>query len=70
MTFFSMAMSNGISIIGHYGIRLLLFMGEQVPLALADFLDHAAGLILLRKVGGGYIFTHRMLLQYFSSSEE
>jgi hypothetical protein len=27
-------------------------------------------LILLRKVGGGYIFVHRMLLEYFASREE
>ena len=29
------------------------------------FLDYAAERILLRKVGGGYIFTHRLLLEYF-----
>jgi hypothetical protein len=30
------------------------------------FLDHCARLILLKKVGGGYIFIHRMLLEYFA----
>ena len=30
------------------------------------FLDHCAKLILLKKVGGGYIFIHRMLLDYFA----
>jgi hypothetical protein len=34
------------------------------------FLDHAAERILLRKVGGGYIFVHRMLLEYFANLEE
>jgi len=28
--------------------------------------DHCARLILLKKVGGGYIFIHRMLLEYFA----
>jgi hypothetical protein len=70
MTFFSMAMTHGINIFGHYLIRLLLFTGQQIPLALVNFLDYAAGLILLRKVGGGYIFAHRMLLKYFSSQAE
>ncbi len=31
------------------------------------FLDYAAERILLRKVGGGYIFAHRLLLEYFAS---
>jgi len=31
------------------------------------FLDSAAERILLRKVGGGYIFVHRLLLEYFAS---
>jgi hypothetical protein len=30
-------------------------------------LDFATERILLRKVGGGYIFVHRLLLDYFSS---
>jgi hypothetical protein len=30
------------------------------------FLDHCAKLVLLKKVGGGYIFIHRMLLDYFA----
>jgi hypothetical protein len=69
MTFFSLVMAHGISIFGHYLIRLLLFMSQKIPLALVDFLDQAAGLVLLRKVGGGYIFAHRMLLKYFSSQD-
>jgi hypothetical protein len=39
------------------------------PLNLVRFLDHAISRILLRKVGGGYIFVHRMLLEYFASLE-
>jgi hypothetical protein len=33
---------------------------------LPRFLDYAAERILLRKVGGGYIFVHRLLLEYFA----
>jgi hypothetical protein len=33
------------------------------------FLDYAAERILLRKAGGGYIFVHRLLLEYFASLE-
>jgi hypothetical protein len=36
-------------------------------LRLVPFLDYTADRIFLRKVGGGYIFIHRMLLDYFAS---
>jgi len=39
------------------------------PLHYVHFLDYAAGRIFLRKVGGGYIFVHRLLLEYFASLE-
>lgn len=31
------------------------------------FLDYAAERIFLRKIGGGYIFIHRYLMEYFAS---
>jgi len=31
--------------------------------------DYAADRIFLRKVGGGYIFIHRMLMEYFAALE-
>jgi hypothetical protein len=37
-----------------------------MPLNIVAFLDQCARLILLKKVGGGYIFIHRMLLDYFA----
>jgi hypothetical protein len=30
---------------------------------------YAAGRVFLRKVGGGYIFTHRLLMEYFATLE-
>jgi hypothetical protein len=33
---------------------------------MARFLDYAAERVFLRKVGGGYIFVHRLLLDYFA----
>ena len=38
----------------------------STPLNFIKFLDHCAKLIILKKVGGGYIFIHRMLLDYFA----
>jgi hypothetical protein len=36
------------------------------PLNFIEFLDYCSRLVLLKKVGGGYIFIHRMLLEYFA----
>jgi hypothetical protein len=41
----------------------------QLPFNLVPFLDYAAERIFLRKVGGGYIFIHRYLMEYFAALE-
>jgi len=51
----------------HFVLRLWLIRNVSIPWNFARFLDHAAERILLRKVGGGYIFIHRMLLEYFAA---
>jgi hypothetical protein len=61
------AMTFGVSIVKHTVLRWLLFITDKIPLDLPGFLDYAAGLVLVRKVGGGYIFVHRLLMEYFSS---
>lgn len=48
-------------------LRFALWLMGSVPRNYARFLDFAASRILLRKAGGGYIFIHRMLLDYFAS---
>jgi len=50
-------------------VRFLLWRAGAVPWHYVQFLDYAAERILLRKVGGGYIFIHRLLLDYFASLE-
>jgi hypothetical protein len=47
----------------------MLRLNGSAPLNYVRFLDCAAGRIFLRKVGGGYIFVHRLLLEYFASLE-
>lgn len=56
----------GLACIQHSLLRYLLFRSGVVPWNYAQFLDHAADRILLRKVGGGYIFIHRLLLEHFA----
>jgi hypothetical protein len=43
-----------------------LWKKDYTPFNFIKFLDYRAKLILLKKVGGGYIFIHRMLLDYFA----
>jgi hypothetical protein len=56
----------GSAVIKHYALRLILWRKGSTPLRLIQFLDHCSRLIFLKKVGGGYIFIHRMLLDYFA----
>ena len=52
--------------IKHYALRLILSLKGYTPFNFIKFLDYCAKLILLKKVGGGYIFIRRMLLEYFA----
>ena len=56
----------GSAVIKHYALRLTLWLNGYTPFKFVNFLDHCAQLILLKKVGGGYIFIHRLLLEYFA----
>jgi len=56
----------GSAVIKHYALRLTLWLKGYTPFQFINFLDHCAKLILLKKVCGGYIFIHRMLLDYFA----
>jgi eukaryotic-like serine/threonine-protein kinase len=57
----------GLACIQHLVLRLALWQSGRMPWNIVHFLDHCVERILLRKVGGGYIFIHRLLLDYFAS---
>lgn len=59
-------LNGGIACIQHLLLRVRLWYERVIPWHYARFLDFAAERILLRKVGGGYIFVHRLLLEYFA----
>lgn len=59
----------GMDVIQHFILRFILFGKRNIPFAYVRFLDYAAERILLRKVGGGYIFIHRLLLEHFAAME-
>jgi hypothetical protein len=59
--------AGGVACLKHLVLRLWLIRNGSTPWNYVRFLDHAAERILLRKVGGGYAFIHRMLLEHFAA---
>jgi len=59
----------GWAVLQHTLLRLLLFLGGQTPASYARFLDYAAERLLVQRVGGGYMFVHRLLQEYFAALE-
>ncbi len=59
----------GKACIQHVILRLILYRNGYIPWNYARFLDYAAERIFLQKVGGGYIFIHRLLLEHFAQME-
>jgi eukaryotic-like serine/threonine-protein kinase len=59
----------GLTCIKHIVLRLFLYHNGLIPWSYAHFLDYATDCIFLRKVGGSYIFIHRMLMEYFAALE-
>jgi hypothetical protein len=57
----------GSAYLKHYVLRFLLWRNGCAPWKYVRFLDYAAERVFLRKVGGGYIFTHRLLMEYFAT---
>jgi hypothetical protein len=55
----------GFFLITHFAARFLLHRSGSLPFKLVPFLDYCAERIFLRKVGGGYLFIHRMLMEHF-----
>jgi MFS family permease len=55
----------GYAFLSHFALRLTLWRELAMPLDYVRFLNYATDCILLRKVGGGYTFVHRLLQEYF-----
>lgn len=57
-----------LPVIEHITLRYILVQEGVIPRWRYDkFLDHCAEAGLLRKIGGGYIFRHRILLEHFAA---
>jgi hypothetical protein len=64
------ASGGGRAYIKHVVLRFLLWHAGSTPWNYVHFLDYAAERILLRKVGGSYLFIHRLLLEYFVEADK
>jgi hypothetical protein len=60
----------GLNVIQHYTLRLILWYNGHTPRLYGHFLDYATDRVFLQKVGGGYIFVHRMLMEHFANMNE
>jgi hypothetical protein len=57
----------GLAFIQYFILRFMLWINGYIPFDHRHFLDYATERIFLRKVGSGYMFIHRSLLEYFAS---
>jgi hypothetical protein len=65
----------GETVVRHYVLRWLLARQRVLPFPFQDreliaYLDAMAERLLLRRVGGGWMFIHRTLLDYFAENRE
>jgi hypothetical protein len=56
----------GNAAIRHFVLRFMLYRRRYAPWNYTHFLDYATDRLFMQKVGGGYIFVHRMLLEHFA----
>lgn len=60
----------GAACIQHFTLRQMLHKKGRIPWNYAKFLDFASDRLLMKKVGGGYVFFHRMLLEHFARMKQ
>lgn len=57
----------GLALIQHASLRFWLWWQGILPHPLVAWLDDMTTHLLLRRVGGGWVFIHRALLEYFAA---
>jgi serine/threonine protein kinase len=56
----------GQACLKHLVLRMILHRDRYIPWNYSQFLNHVSGRVFLQKVGGGYIFVHRLLMEHFA----
>ena len=60
----------GATCLQHFNLRQIIDRKGHIPWNYARFLDYASEHLLMKKVGGGYIFYHRMLMEHFAQRHQ
>ena len=60
----------GVTCLQHFNLRRVLYRKGRIPWNYARFLDYASERLLMKKVGGGYVFYHRMLMEHFAQRNQ
>lgn len=58
----------GLGVVQYIALHYVLRQNNYTPTNYRAFLDYAAQSLLLRKVGNGYTFAHRYLLEHFATN--
>jgi eukaryotic-like serine/threonine-protein kinase len=67
VTYLFWLINGGFATVQHLMLRIRLWQTGSMSWRYVRFLDYAHERILLRRVGGGYMFVHKLLLDYFAS---
>jgi eukaryotic-like serine/threonine-protein kinase len=62
--------NGGLAFLQHFTLRFLLYRNNCMPWKLVPFLQFCTERLFLYRVGGGYIFVHRLLMEHFAQMEE
>ncbi|EAW38033.1 serine/threonine-protein kinase [Lyngbya sp. PCC 8106] len=65
---FGLIVGGGEACIKHFIVRVILYINGSIPWNYARFLNEATRRVLMQKVGGGYIFIHRLLLEHLAQT--
>lgn len=57
----------GRAFLKHWALRFLLFTEGSLPFNLQGFLDHVVRRTFMCRVGEGYVFIHRLPMEYFAA---
>lgn len=57
----------GLAVLKHLVLRIIMWQNRFAPLNYHEFLEYSVERIFMYKVGGGYIYIHRLLQDHFAS---
>jgi hypothetical protein len=66
---FSAANILGQAVIRHLALRYGLFCNGKMPWNYTRFMQYAIQQVFMHKVGDGYIYIHKLLMEHFAEME-